>query len=139
MKAKGMRPNPMLTEMLIVLLFFALSACVLVGVFSSAYKSGEIARSETEALLWAEDLAERFCLSNRSADEFLEGEGWEALDGEYLYKKQFSRTEYSFTAKPFALEYASGEVRGFDLSAVSYEKMMFSLPASNFIAREGVV
>ncbi len=138
MSTRTARQNPMLAEMLIVLLFFALSACVLAGVFATAYKSGERARSESEALLWAEDLAEGFALSNDGAGEYLSAEGWTYEDGAYRYSQKFSKTEYSFSAVSFERAYKSGKVLGFELTALAGGEPAFEMPASNFVAEKGV-
>ncbi len=136
MSNRTSRQNPMLAEILIVLLFFALSACVLVGVFASAHKSSEAARSESEALLWAENLVETFALSEADANEFLSANDWTVETGIYVKTQRFSKTEYTFTAMPFENEYESGSVLGFRLTAFSGENIAFELPAANFSERK---
>ena len=84
------RQNPMLVEMLITLLFFALCACILVSVFADAYKTGENALSQQEALLHAQDIAEKYRLTGALDED------WMLYDGAYVQDRTFSKTLYRF-------------------------------------------
>lgn len=117
------RSNPLLAEIIIILLFFSLCACVLVSVFGSAHSTSQNALGQEQALLRAQDLAERFKLSALPAADFLAQEGFstdavlpdrsfEALEGAWIKYESFSGLEYLFSAQP---ESESALLEGFSL------------------------
>lgn len=72
------RPNAMLIELVIVILFFALSAGIILQLFVAAHDRSAQNETDTAAMLMAEDFAERFAASRQPLDAFLEADGWAA-------------------------------------------------------------
>lgn len=136
MSIKKRVQNPILFELLIVVLFFALSACLLLRLFSGAYLEGKRAEADGAALNWAEDLAERYFVSEGDAHAFLTGDGWTLLGGEYARTEMYSGREYAFRAQVTLDEYNAGAVSAFTLTAVSEERVVFTLPAAKYIRAE---
>lgn len=79
MKTSG-RKNPVLAELILVILFFSLSSAVLVQVFVKARNMSEISRAETLGLVLAQDWVEQWKYNPQKPREvFLEEYGWENL------------------------------------------------------------
>ncbi len=136
------RSNPLLAEIIIILLFFSLCACVLVGVFGSAHTTSQGALGQEQALLCAQDIAERFKLSSLDAAQFLTREGFdpkavlpdrsfEALEGAWIKYVDFSGMAYILSAQPIEGE---AHLVGFSLSLTDARKgngrgeRLFTLP-----------
>ena len=62
--------NPALVELILVILFFALSAMILVQVFVKAHVLSEESRSRTLGMVLAEDLLEQWKENGKDADAF---------------------------------------------------------------------
>ena len=70
------RSNVFLMELILVILFFALSSVVILQLFVSAKEEGDRSRGTTEACRYAQDLAERFKASPGETALALTEEGW---------------------------------------------------------------
>lgn len=76
MKMAGKR-NPALVELILVILFFALSAMVLVQVFVKAHLISRESRAETYAMVLAEDLLEQWKNIPEQPEQLFSSEnGW---------------------------------------------------------------
>lgn len=76
--------NILLIELIIVILFFSLSASVTLQVFAIAHQRGHQSALTTEALVIAEDWSERL-YGVDDPEQYLKDNGWEAgADGEYV-------------------------------------------------------
>ena len=82
MNQRGNR-NPALVELILVLLFFALSSVILVQVFVKAHFTSEESRAQTLGLLKAQDVIERW-KENPGEPEavFTPEDGWKETAGE---------------------------------------------------------
>lgn len=80
MKMAG-KKNLALVELILVILFFALSSVILVQVFVKARAMSDTSRAATLGLVAAQDLMERLKAAPGEADGILtEGEGWSRED-----------------------------------------------------------
>jgi type II secretory pathway pseudopilin PulG len=70
------KPNLVLTEILIVTVFFALSSAVILKVFTASYQRAQVSREKTRALTIAQDVLERLSASMQAPDEYLLEQGW---------------------------------------------------------------
>ena len=123
------RHNPMLSEMLVTLLFFAVCACILVGVFADAYSKSEKSSATQAALVFAQDIAEGFEDSCLTSSEYLLNLGFEqGEDGAYVLETRFSRSNVTFYAQINDEE----KLSSFDLSAYFSETEAFSFPVTYF-------
>ena len=71
------KPNAMLIELVIVILFFAISAGIILQLFVAASDRSGQSATDSNALLMTEDVAERFVASKLPVDEFFAALGWE--------------------------------------------------------------
>lgn len=76
MKTTG-RKNPALVELVLVILFLAMSAVVLVQVFVKAHTLSADSRAQTTGLVLAQDIIEQWKTDPASADVRLFGAGWQ--------------------------------------------------------------
>ena len=75
---RGENRNPALVELILVLLFFSLSALVLVQVFVKAHLTSEESRTQTLGLLKAQDVMEQWKEDPEHPEAlFHVGDGWE--------------------------------------------------------------
>ena len=73
--------NPVLVELVLVILFFALSSVVLVQVFVKAHLLSEESQVQTLGLLAAEDLLEQWKEAPAQPEQLLSAEnGWEEVE-----------------------------------------------------------
>ena len=78
------KPNAMLIELVIVILFFALSASIILQLFVAASNRSVQSATDSSALIYAEDFIEQFSVSTLDADAFLREGGFESVtEGEY--------------------------------------------------------
>ena len=109
-KASGFRRhNPMLAEMIIILLFFAVCACILVGVFGEAYSLSERSDSMNKALYYAQSLAEGFKCSEDSVPVYLQANGFKPSEGGFTKDMRFSKSVYKIACTP------DSRLSGFDI------------------------
>lgn len=118
------RQNPMLAEMVIILLFFSICACILTGVFAAAFSQSEQAASLNDALVCSEEILESFKVSTDSPAVFLEGLGFSRDASAWSCKKRFSKTVYLFSAATTE----TNNTEGFVLTVSSGKEDCFSLP-----------
>lgn len=80
--SRGNNRNPALVELILVLLFFSLSAVVLIQVFVKAHLLSEESEAQTLGLLWAQDVIEQWKEDPGHLEEILTAEdGWEEVSG----------------------------------------------------------
>ncbi|MBQ9196447.1 MAG: hypothetical protein IJ157_04305 [Clostridia bacterium] len=86
----GNRSNALLVELLIVVMFFMLAATVLLQVFSAASDQGSKAGRVTQALVSAQNVAERLYAADAPETALVEmgftrqGNIWTRDDGDYV-------------------------------------------------------
>lgn len=77
---RGDNRNPALVELILVLLFFSLSAVILVQVFVKAHFMSEESEAQTLGLLWAQDVIEQWKEDPEHPEEILSSQdGWEGI------------------------------------------------------------
>ncbi len=74
MKMTG-KKNLALLELIVVILFFALSSVILAQVFVKAAKMSDLSRAETQGLVLAQDLLEQLKAAPEEAENILTAEG----------------------------------------------------------------
>ena len=122
------RSNALLVELLIVIMFFMLSATILLRVFAAANLQSDRARLTGQALTEAQNVAERLYTADDGEKTLadllftLEGEYWTlAKDG------------YSLKVKPSAEQTYGGQLYSYCLQAVIDEETLFTLPVSRYV------
>lgn len=122
------RTNILLVELLIAVLFFMLSATVLVQVFAAANNQSIRTGVETRALAEAQNTAALLC-SEGNAGEKLVSEGFDLAHG--VYTKGFG--EYTLLVEMNQEEMAAGKLTHADISAYyKRDELLFSLPCERY-------
>lgn len=127
-----------LMELVVVLLFFSLSAAVTLRLFVAAYETDRMSEQVSDALERAEDAAERYRAGGRSA--FLQG--WTAqdqADGTCLYIREDGT--YRLEVRLRILDQAAGdletgEVRVYD--RVQPAEPLCELPLARYTSHTGI-
>lgn len=127
------KPNSMLIELVIVILFFAISAGIILQLFMAAHERSSQSTFDTTALLLAEDLAARFQTSDLPADDFIQAEGFaQEPDGAkktFTHGAQTVRMALSGESK----QTGAGTLDAWMLDVYDGERLAFSLPISRYI------
>ena len=120
--SKGSRVNALLVEILLAILFFALSATVILQCFSAAYEQANRAEARDRALYAAEDRAQALRDRGFSEDEswVLEGEGW--------------RLSVSLDSQAAG----AGVMETAEILATAGETALFRLPVARYLPKEAV-
>lgn len=122
--------NALLCEMLIVSLFFALSATVILRVFSAAHQESERAGRAEKALCAAQNMAERFRAG---------GELEAYLQENAVYEDGVWRTEgdgYTLEVTLSVEKTETGALRCADVRALCGEKTIATLPCARYESAE---
>lgn len=130
------RPNSMLVELVIVILFFAISASVILQLFVAAGARSAQSTTDTAALLMAEDFAERFAASKLPADSFLEADGF-AQDGDtYMRTAEAGKRTLTLAVTGENEDTGAGVLDALHLAIHDQERVVLTLPVSRYLPRE---
>lgn len=124
--------NVVLIELVIVLIFFALSQVAIVQVFAAAQQKTNESRLLNEALLTAQDAAEQLALSD-DPEALLSGLGYAQQDGLYRYQ---SPAGYAVVARITRLTQPNGALVSVQLSAQQGDATLFTLPVNRYAPGE---
>lgn len=128
---EGSRANALLIELLLVILFFMLSAMTLVKIFGGAKLKSLEAQAMNHALQQSQNVAETLYGAGDSEAALEEmgfrqdGESW-VIDGEGYQLRVTAETE----------ETDAGSLLTHKITGIMGEKEMFTLPESRYIPRE---
>ena len=126
------KANLVLLELLIVLLFFALSATVMLRLFAGAYSASRESRQKSDLLLAAQDWAERLYACEEPAallqeGGFCEADGLWTLDG----------AEGRLCVRLSEAESGAGRLRDIRLSALNPAgEAVLTLPVCRYLPGE---
>ncbi len=123
----GNRSNALLVELLIVVMFFMLSSTVLLQVFSTARNQSAMSGTLNQALNEAQSVADRLYAA-QDAESLLTEMGYTQEEGLWrLPGDDFDLTvTVSLETQPF------GELRRYQVQAVSGEQTLVDLPAARY-------
>ncbi|MDR0929278.1 MAG: hypothetical protein LBM74_06130 [Oscillospiraceae bacterium] len=128
---KGNRSNALLVELLMAVLFFALSATVILNVFAATHEQSTGAGIMNRALTEAENLAERLYAAE-SAEERLLSEAFIATgDG---FEKTFDEFVITVTLQEVPAE--AGILREIMIIARRGEAELLALPCAKYLPGE---
>lgn len=126
---KYVRSSPVLAEILVCVLFLAVCMSICVGLFTDAYNINRRATCEQDALLHAQDIAERYLMSNLDAETFLNENVAQVTNGE---SRITSLQNYSLSFVICNLEGLDGfTVNGYDM-----DNALFSFPVVKLQPKE---
>lgn len=128
---KGGHLNALLVEILIAVLFFALSATVILETFATSRSQTSRAGLVNAAMGAGQDLAERLYAAV-DAGGLLEEEGF-AFGGD-AWEKDFG--EYRMRVQIDGEPTAAGMLRRMEVSALEGDESLFALPCSRYFPEE---
>ena len=128
---EGGRANALLVELLLVILFFMLSATTIVELFAGAKHKTVQARATSEAIMEAQNIADDLYGAD-DPDTVLKELGFSEGDGVWTLEE----TEYTLTVLQKEEETEAGILRTFKVSATGDGKDLFSLPSTRYLPKE---
>lgn len=128
---KGGRQSSLLVEIVIAVLFFAMSATVILNVFATAYRQSSYAGALSSSTEEAQDLAERLYLSD-DPQAMLAGEGF-VQDGETWY---LTADGYDLAVELASESSEAGELRTANIVVMREGEMLIELPLARYIPQE---
>ncbi len=134
---KAGKPNSLLIELVIVLLFFSLSAVVILEVFIAAHDRSVSSIVGSEGTLIAEDIAERFYASRMDPEAFLLDEGFIASsDGAYVHEIKVNKYAITLNAVVDRAEEPWGVLDTIDLMVYYGKSAFLQIPAARYLPKE---
>lgn len=134
---KTRKPNAMLIELVIVILFFSISAGIILQLFVAAHDRSKQSTVDTCAVLMAEDLAECIAASTLPMDVFLAEDGWTRAG------ERHTKTAAASNERPLALtldglteESAAGTLDVLTLSIADGERTVVTMPINRYLPKE---
>ncbi len=136
--SKTGKPNSLLIELVIVLLFFSLSAVVILEVFVAAHDKSVGSVVGSEGTFMAEDLAERFYASSMDPEAFLLEEGF-VKAGENLYAHEARVNKYIITLSAAVSREQEpwGSLDTIELTLRFGNSAFLTVPAVRYMPKEG--
>ena len=134
----GKRQNALLVEIIVAVLFFALSATVILEVFATAYVQTTYADSCNAAVAEAQNLASRLYMTD-APEALLESEGF-TLDGDIWRHLEDddneSDNDYVLQIAVENHQYGAGELRTARIIALRGERKILDIPCAHYIPGE---
>lgn len=133
------KPNAMLIELVIVILFFSLSAGIILQLYVAAGDRTLQDATDSFATLYAEDFAERFAASDAAAEAFFLADGWSAAGDAYTkdIEAQNGRT-LGMTADVSTVESEAGVLDSMTLTLHDGEREAIAIPVNRYMPKEAV-
>lgn len=125
------RQNSLLVEIIIAVLFFALSATVILNVFATAYRQSAYAAACNAATAEAQNLSERVYICD-SPEALLREEGFVEDAGAW----RRNGDGYVLEVKLGGQYAEAGELRAITIRALQGERELISLPCVRYIPGE---
>ena len=129
--AKGGRQSSLLAEIVIAVLFFALSATVILDVFAMAYGQSAYSGALNESMADAQNLSERIYAADDAA-ALLESEGFVEEDGTWMLEKE----SYDLHVVLSSEETGAGELRTARIVALRGDDTLLDLPCARYFPGE---
>lgn len=130
---KNYKGNTLLIELIIVLLFFALSQTVVVSMFAAAHDKAERSSLLSSALVYSEGVAERLSIEENPDAALLEM-GFAGEDGTYVYANSDG---FDVTVTINREEKPAGEMLCITVASSVNGEELVSLPVQQYLPKEG--
>ena len=127
----GKKQSALLVEIIIAVLFFALSATVILQTFAAAYKQGVYASTCNDAMAMAQNLAGRLYVSD-APEALLEAEGFSAEGNVWSMDAQ----RYTLQVKFDTTATAAGEIYTAQISAIRNDEVFLEIPCARYVPGE---
>jgi len=137
MMKKASKPNALLIELVIVLLFFSLSTAVILQLFVAAHDKSMKSGVGTEAMMISEDLAERFAVSSLEVHAFFEQEGWAPRDAGYEHGVKIGVRDLLYVVQGETKEGPAGSLDDFIMAVYDGDSTVLTIPLARYIPKEG--
>ena len=128
---KHFKGNTLLIELMIVLLFFALSQAIILQVFASAQQVNRNGSIRNAALMQAENTAEVLAAGNADAETTLVSLGY-TLDRDARYIADYPSDGYRLSAQITRFTQPAGVLTTVTITALQEERRLFTLPAVRY-------
>ncbi len=128
---EGHRANALLVELLLVILFFMLSATTLVELFAGAKHKTIQARATNTAVMEAENLADDLYGAD-DPEAVLQDYGFTRQDESWILEKG----EYTLTVTGHEEAAEAGTLRIFTIAGSGDGKDLFALPSARYLPKE---
>lgn len=128
---EGSRANALLVELLLVILFFMISAAIIVQVFADAKMKSRTAHITNASMMEAENLADELYHAD-NPEELLANQGFTSENGEWVLQ----RDEYLLKVTKQEEETGSGILRTYSISGMDGDKTLLTLPSARYIPKE---
>ena len=129
--AKGGRQSALLAEIIMAVLFFSLSATVILDVFATAYGKSVYAEACAEAMVDAQNLAERIYISN-DPQSLLLSDGFLAEEGNWIREEE----GYTLHVELGSEEMEVGKLVTARIIALREGELLVEVPCARYIPGE---
>lgn len=130
------KPNAMLIELVIVLMFFAISASIVLQLFVAASEKNGQNSNQSAYLLIAEDYAERFAASKLDSDAFFVADGWTASGNGYEKEAELNGGNVLLSISGGATDTGAGTLDEWVITASNGRNTSVSLPITRYMQKE---
>lgn len=130
------KPNAMLIELIIVILFFSISAGIILQLFVASHERSLESSIGTSALFMAEAYAEQFAASTLPVDAFLEDAGFVENGGAYTRQAEINGRTVTISALSETTASEAGTLDRLDITVSAGERPSVSLPATRYLPKE---
>lgn len=133
------KPNAMLIELVIVILFFSISAGIILQLFVAANDRSVQSATDTAALLEAENMAELLVASRLPLEDFLADTGWD-METHGIYTRPFDVGSRSLlmVATCETSETDAGTLDSLQLTVMDKERKAVVLPVGRYLPSKEV-
>lgn len=130
---KNANRNSLLTEITIVILFFALASVTLLKLFTGVFELSSHAAKQTDAVIFVQDLGESIKASS-DMEETLAANGFRKADGEWTLERE----DFSVVCDLTITQGESGTFLTANLLAMTDEIVLAEYLASRYFPKEAV-
>ena len=131
----GKRQNSLLVEIIIAVLFFAMSATVILEVFATAYLQTTYAEACNSAVAEAQNIAARLYMSE-APEATLVGDGFVYNGEKWVHEEEDADSDYVIEIDFDQSPAGAGEMRTANITAIRGEKVILEIPCAHSIPGE---
>lgn len=131
------KPNAMLIELVIVILFFAISAGIVLQLFAAAGNRSIENTMEASAVLYAEDAAEQFLASPLAVEEYFAQAPWIATEDGHQMQLEAGGRALTLTARAAQEEISTGILDSLQITVDNGNRTIVELPVVRYTQKEG--
>ena len=129
---KNHKGNMLLIELVIVILFFALSQFVIVQVFAETQQRNLNTNRLNQSIVFVENIIERLC-NERDPEEILLKANFIKENGIYIHTLL---VDVMYRAKVSIEKQTSGELVSVELSAIQGDNILYTIPSVQYFTKE---